>query len=537
MDLSILIPARNEMFLSRTIEDILSNMEGDTEVIAVCDGNWPDPPIHDHPRVTLIYHPQSIGQRAATNEAARLSRAEFVMKCDGHCSFDKGFDTKLMADCEKDWTVIPRMYNLHVFDWKCGKCGATWYQGPTPTKCEKCDNRTEFERVMVWKPRENRKSDFMRFDRDLKFQYWGELGHRPESQGDIADTLSLIGACWMMHRQRYWYLDGMDEDHGSWGQMGTEIACKSWLSGGRLVVNKKTWFAHMFRTQGGDFGFPYPNPGVTKARHHSRELWLQDKWPKAIHPLSWLIEKFAPVPDWDMRPKTKEIIYYTDNHCNENILTACRKRLEKVGIPIVSVSQQSLDFGRNVVVDLPRGSVTMYKQIVKGLETSTADIVYLVEHDILYHPSHFTFIPYNENNIYYNMNRWSINAETGEAIFYHAWSNGCIVAYRKTLLKWLTDFLTYVEKVGYSHRDMGHAIGKRKYEGVQHFHVRTFKSDYPNLDICHGDNFSHRRYDFREVQRYSLPPEWVRGDEVPGWGLTRGKFAELIGREAEGEKK
>ena len=33
-DLSILIPARSEMFLSRTIEDILQHIEADTEVIA-----------------------------------------------------------------------------------------------------------------------------------------------------------------------------------------------------------------------------------------------------------------------------------------------------------------------------------------------------------------------------------------------------------------------------------------------------------------------------------------------------------------------
>jgi len=38
-------------------------------------------------------------------------------------------------------------------------------------------------------------------------------------------------------------LEGLDERHGFWGQFGTEISCKSWLSGGRQVVNKKTWFA------------------------------------------------------------------------------------------------------------------------------------------------------------------------------------------------------------------------------------------------------------------------------------------------------
>ncbi|GAG18954.1 unnamed protein product, partial [marine sediment metagenome] len=88
MDLSILIPARNEEFLANTVGDILDNIQGDTEVIVVCDGNWPDPPVPDDPRVTLVYHSESIGQRAATNEAARLSKAKFLMKCDAHCAFD-----------------------------------------------------------------------------------------------------------------------------------------------------------------------------------------------------------------------------------------------------------------------------------------------------------------------------------------------------------------------------------------------------------------------------------------------------------------
>ena len=74
-DLSILIPSRNEMFLARTIEDLLQNIRGKTEIIAVLDGQWAKPGINDHKDVTVIYHSESIGQRAATNEAARLSRA------------------------------------------------------------------------------------------------------------------------------------------------------------------------------------------------------------------------------------------------------------------------------------------------------------------------------------------------------------------------------------------------------------------------------------------------------------------------------
>jgi len=46
-DLTILIPARNEIFLLNTIQDILQHIEGDTEIIAVLDGAWADPPIPD----------------------------------------------------------------------------------------------------------------------------------------------------------------------------------------------------------------------------------------------------------------------------------------------------------------------------------------------------------------------------------------------------------------------------------------------------------------------------------------------------------
>src|SRR3990167_5481295 len=136
-DLSILIPARNEMFLAKTIENLLENIEGKTEIIAVLDGEWTDPPITQDPRVTVIYFPESIGQREATNQACRISKAKYVMKIDAHCAVDKGFDVKMMADMQDDFTMIPTMYNLHAFDWVCDKCGNRWYQGPTPTQCFK----------------------------------------------------------------------------------------------------------------------------------------------------------------------------------------------------------------------------------------------------------------------------------------------------------------------------------------------------------------------------------------------------------------
>ena len=95
-DLSVLIPARAEMFLKNTIDDILKNIEADTEIIVTLDGEWADPPIPQNDRVNIIYVPESIGQRAAQNIACRLSKAKFVMKADAHVAFDKGFDRKMI---------------------------------------------------------------------------------------------------------------------------------------------------------------------------------------------------------------------------------------------------------------------------------------------------------------------------------------------------------------------------------------------------------------------------------------------------------
>lgn len=529
-DLSVLIAARNEEFLSRTVKGVLKNKQANTEVIVIADGNWPDPPLKDHPDVTLVYHPVSIGQRAAVNEAARLSNAKFIMKLDAHCILDEGFDVKLMKDCKYDWTVIPRMYNLYAFDWKCPKCGIKWYQSPIPNHCKikngrednpDCDNTEGFQRIMVWKPRWNRRTDFMRFDSNLHFQYWGALGRRLESQGDIADTMSCLGACWFLHRKRYWDLDGMDEKHGSWGQMGTEVACKAWLSGGRLVVNKKTWFSHMFRTQGGTFGFPYPlsSSQVHKARKHSRDLFMGDNWPKAKHKFQWLIDKFAPIPGWPHKEAGKKgIVYYTDNKLRMKIARHVRGQIQGMELPVVSVSLKPLDLGKNIRLTLKRGYLTMFKQILAGLEASTAEIVFFCEHDVLYHPSHFDFTPPKKDVFYYNENVWKLNFKTGHALHYDCKQTSGLCAYRELLLKHYRKRVKLVEKNGYTQR-MGFEPGTHnRKERVDDYKAESWKSKYPNVDIRHDNNLSPTRWKKEQFRNQRYTKDWKESDTIPGWG-------------------
>lgn len=530
MDLSVLIPARNEQFLARTIQDVLANLRGDTEIIAVCDGNWPWPATPDHPRVHLIHHSKPVGQRAATNEAARMSTAKYIMKLDAHCAVEEGFDIKLMADCEQDWTVIPRMYNLHAFDWQCVGCGSLAYQGPKPVVCGMCQN-DRFEQVVVWKPRISRRTDFARFDRDLHFQYWRAYEKRPEAQGEIADVMCFVGAAFFMHRQRFYELGLLDEDHGSWGQMGVEISCKSWLSGGRQVVNKKTWFAHMFRTREG-FSFPYPITAQEQeqAREHSRQLWMANNWSGAVHPLRWLIDKFAPVPEWDKTQKG--IVYYSDSRLDPLIDRAVKKQLEKIAgeqIPVTAVTLvTAAKFGREIVFPMQRGYLTMFRQILAGLEACEADIVFLCEHDVLYHPSHFDFVPPKKDVFYYNENVYKVEYPSGRAIFYYVKQTSGLCAYRDLLLEHYRKRVQLVEKHGFS-RKMGFEPGTHsRSERVDDHKAESWMSEYPNIDIRHNKNLTPSRWSkdqFRD-QRYTRG--WTEVTEVPGWGVVQHRIGEIL---------
>ena len=485
MDLSIIIPARNEEFLRRTIEDILQNIEGETEIIAVCDGYWPSPAIQDHPRVTLIHNTEPRGQRGAQNQACRLSRAKYVMKVDAHCAFDKGFDTKMMAEMQDDMTMVPVMRNLHAFNWVCQDCGHSRYQGPSGV-CKECGGATYKE--IKWIGKSNPQSTSYCFDTTLHFQYFNEFKKRPEGKGDLTESMSLQGSCFMMTRENYWKWNVCDESWGSWGQQGVEVALKTWFNGGRVICNHKTWYAHMFRTQGGDFSFPYENPEskIKKIRQKSRDLFFN--W-KGERDLNWLVKKFNP-PYWK-----KGIVYYTDNKLNMKIARTCREQLKKSGLPIVSTSLKPLHFGKNIHLNLQRGKLTMFKQILAGLEASDADIIFFCEHDVLYHPSHFDFNPPRKDVYYYNNNNYRLKLSDGLAVKYDHKATSQLCASRELLITEYKERVRRVETEGYN-RKMGFEPGTRgkRRGGFIDGKSETWESAEPNIDIRHESNLTASKW-------------------------------------------
>jgi glycosyltransferase involved in cell wall biosynthesis len=528
-DLTIIIPARKEEFLGRTIEDILQNIEAKTEVIAILDGYLPDPTLKFDPRVTVIYNPVAVGQRAASNQAVRLCKSKYVMKVDAHCAFDKGFDRKMLeafAEVENNVTMVPLMRNLHAFDWIC-EDGHRRYQSPSGV-CETCGKETKKD--VVWYAKPSPQNVAFRFDKTMHFQYWGDWQNRhPEK---LVETMSIQGSCFMLTRERYLALDICSEEFNSWGQQGVEVAMKTWLSGGRVLANRDTWYAHMFRTRGGDFGFPYDNPQdkVNQNRELSREMFQKDKWPLAVRKFQWILDKFNP-PDWGL---SKGICYYSDNALDGTKLgEEVKNRLKKISkdknIPITTACLKRSDLGvKNVCFpSMKRGIYTMFKQILASLENSKADIVYLCEADVIYDPSHFDFTPERDDIYYYNQNNWQLRVDDGFAVYFDCKRVSQCCAYRDLLIKHYRKRLEMVEKYGFSSR-MGYEPGSHnRPERVDDVKSDIWVSPVPNIDLAHGKNVTSRKWRPQDFRSQRNCQNWKEGYEIPGYGDTR-EFVKLL---------
>lgn len=225
---------------------------------------------------------------------------------------------------------------------------------------------------------------------------------------------------------------------------------------------------------------------------------------------------------------TKGLVYYTNNTPDQNIFLACQKQLSKCmkvwGYPIYSISQKPIDFGINTVLDLESSLVSMYKQIYEGLSQCKTDVIFLIEHDVLYHPSHFDFTPQRADHFYYNRNEWRVSSVTGKAVYYLHNDTSQLVALREPLMAHIKRAIE--ANTGSSHISYGIApprgIPPEEQKGK---HYGTYMSKVPNVDIRHTKTFTKVRMDPSEFRSERSRRGWTESDRIPGWpGKTLGRF-------------
>lgn len=308
---SVIVPARNERFLVKTIDDVFAKARGEVEVVAVLDGGpWPDDwaaVTARHPNLHTIYHAEPKGMRPSINEAVASAvsrKTKYILKSDAHCMFDEGFDEKLKADMAPNWVVVPRRKRLDAENW-------------TLTDTHKPDIDAHYLSFP------DDPADFG--GPGLNGKVWAE---RAAKRIDVLiDTeMSSQGSCWFMEAKYFYELELMDaESYGTfWNEM-QEIGLKAWLSGGQLMVNKKTWYAHLHKgkhTVAADGrtgrGYHLDERQLKQGRNHTMKWLYNEAWGRQTLPFKMLIERFWPVLGW---PEDWEsIVYGKDAPVRANVI-------------------------------------------------------------------------------------------------------------------------------------------------------------------------------------------------------------------------
>ena len=266
---SVIIPSRNEPYLAKTVEEVFAKAAGAVDCYVICDGYWPTPALPDRDDLIVLHFGESKGMRRCINAAAAIAKGEFLMKLDAHCLLGGGYDEALVKACDGDTVVIPRRHRLDPENWRVDDLGKL---------------PVDYQYLIY--PRKFRPPSLRGFRWDER-----SLAHKDL---DVDETLTFQGSSWFMkksHFQRHHFMQ-IDGYLGLPQQEAEEIALTTWLNGGRVLVAKTAWYAHLHKIK--DRFYPWSNHERQACYDYSYRHWVKDHWDG----FEKLIEHFMPIPGW-----------------------------------------------------------------------------------------------------------------------------------------------------------------------------------------------------------------------------------------------
>lgn len=217
------------------------------------------------------------------------------------------------------------------------------------------------------------------------------------------------------------------------------------------------------------------------------------------------------------------IVYYTDFSAAPEILRMCREYLLLAAgaHEVVTVGlNRKPGFGQEHMLVGQRGIESYFTQILCGLENANGKYVFMAEHDVLYHPAHFDFIPPRPDTFYYNVNVWHSRWPDGHSVYYDAQQVSGLCASRALLLDFYRARLAQVLAQGpNSHFEPG------LHQTVGGQLVVNWESAYPNIDIRHGANLTGSKWTPADFRNPKYAAGWREADELPGWGHVADIFS------------
>ena len=181
-----------EEYLDKTIADLHAKAHGLIEIIV----------IKDKP------------MRTAINEGVEQATGKYILKTDAHCMFDEGFDVKLVAAHQPNWVQTPTRKRLNAEKWELIQ-----------------DERPDTDYMFISRGRGYKDHD---------------KNNDPELKKKLIDDVQIFqGSCWFMEKEYFNHLRLLDDvNFGGMGSEALEICLKTRADGGKVIVNKTTWYAH-----------------------------------------------------------------------------------------------------------------------------------------------------------------------------------------------------------------------------------------------------------------------------------------------------
>jgi glycosyltransferase involved in cell wall biosynthesis len=251
IDISVVIPSYRDKFLHNTIGDILRNFTGTFEVIPVIDGYELKKPLIEDPRVKPVVLEANGGMRNAINQGVKASIGKYIMRTDEHCMFAKGFDSEIVSSIKLNWIMTARRYFLDPYAWEVmHKKGYI-----------------DYEKLTI----KTRKGEEIKF---AGVPWYAR--RRKRIKVKIDETMAMQGSCWVMPRSWWDKVIGelQTEGYGPHYQDSVEMLFKTWKAGGKLMVNKRTWFAHKHRSF--NRSHQYSNRKAAPEWKYALDMWRDD---------------------------------------------------------------------------------------------------------------------------------------------------------------------------------------------------------------------------------------------------------------------
>lgn len=232
----------------------------------------------------------------------------------------------------------------------------------------------------------------------------------------------------------------------------------------------------------------------------------------------------------------KTIIYITNNKLDKKILELCQDNIRwAIGDKrLISVSQEPIDFGDNICMGkLPRSSLSINLQMMEALKNVDTEYIAIAEHDVLYTPEHFDFIPPDDRH-YYNENTWLLQTQSEYkpeangmfSYFPKRMANSQLICRTETMIRSTQDRIDMMSDPSWLRRYPSGRIGEAGFMTEKHvmsltrgktiLHIRKrllkyiddyegvlFRTTVPNIDIRHRDNLTKNRRGYRRT--FQLP--------------------------------